>query len=65
MRKEWISYLNFFCKRTEQKLEKNNSKIKIKFMMKNTTHINYHNFYDKLYSRQSHLHIKPITNYLW
>ena len=64
MRKEWISYLNFQTKRTEQKMEKNYQVItKEKFIMKNSTHIHFHNFYYKLYSNW--LRTKRTTQYLW
>lgn len=65
MRKEWISYLNFQSKRTEQKTEKSSNQRRERFMMKNATHIHYYNFYNKLYSKSHLLHTKPMSNYLY
>lgn len=63
MRKEWISYMNFKTKRTEQKMEKYTNDKKEMYMMRNSTHIHFYNFYHKLYTNW--LRQKRTTKYLW
>ena len=64
MRKEWISYLNFSTRRTEQKMEQDHQiNRREKYMMRNSTNIHFHNFYGQLYSNW--LRTRRMTQYLW
>ncbi len=64
MRKEWISCLNFNTKRTEQKIEKTHQRHKERwqYVMKNSSHLHFHNFYGKLY--KNWLSTRKVAQYL-